>query len=125
MSMLLSKGTDRTAGSRLRTYGGAEEEVVGEDEVEGCCCCCCCCCCWCRWALMRCMKVVLPEPAMPMQMIATGGWGVVVVEEAAMVGVSRPEPECLGGLVHTWVRGDRGLLSSGHSLAVPSFGGRC
>ena len=34
---------------------------------------------------MRCMKVVLPEPAMPIQTIATGGW-VGVVEEAMVAG---------------------------------------
>lgn len=42
MSMLLSKGTEWTAGSRLRTYGGLSLE--------------------CRYELMRCMKVVLPDP---------------------------------------------------------------
>lgn len=70
--MLGSKGTLRTAGSRLSTYGGAV--VVGD----------CWCCVW-RWELMRCMKVVLPEPAMPIQTIATGGW-VGVVEEAMVAG---------------------------------------
>src|SRR5262249_127288 len=42
MSMLLSKGTFRTAGSRLMTYGGSLLP-------------------W-RWALIRCMKVVFPDP---------------------------------------------------------------
>lgn len=42
MSMLESNGTERTAGSRLMTYGGVFFA--------------------CRWALIRCMKVVLPEP---------------------------------------------------------------
>lgn len=40
--MLLSKGTVRTAGSRFITYGGERWA-------------------W-RWELIRCMKVVLPEP---------------------------------------------------------------
>ena len=33
---------------------------------------------------MRCMKVVLPEPAMPTQTMATGGFCSVVEEEDAM-----------------------------------------
>lgn len=60
MSMFESKGTLRTAGSRFITYGGA--------VVSGA----CVCCVW-RWELMRCMKVVLPDPAMPTQTIETGG----------------------------------------------------
>ena len=44
----------------------------------------------CRCETMRCIKVVLPEPAMPMQMTATGG--------VAMVGRGR------GGIAPTTVR---------------------
>ena len=43
---------------------------------------------------MRCMKVVLPEPAMPIQTTATGGLEAeaVGVEEDAMVMSFRPKP---------------------------------
>ena len=57
---------------------------------------------WWRCALIRCMKVVLPDPAIPIVMTATGGCCVEVVvegvgfaaaeDEEAMVGGGRPEP---------------------------------
>ena len=52
MSMFASYGSVMTAGSRLRTYGGFRWA-------------------W-RWTLMRCMKVVLPEPAIPTQTMTVG-----------------------------------------------------
>ena len=61
MSMFESKGTLRTAGSRLITYGGAT--VLGDSVWAVC-----------RWELMRCINVVLPDPAMPTQTMATGGF---------------------------------------------------
>lgn len=58
--------SDTHAGSRLRTYGGC-------DSVE-----------W-RCALILCMKVVFPEPAMPTQMTAVGGRFAEVVEDAIVI----------------------------------------
>ena len=60
--MFASKGTFATAGSRLRTYGG-----VGGIFA-------------CRCASMRCTKVDLPEPAIPIAMIQTGFFLVDMVE---------------------------------------------
>lgn len=69
--MLASNGTLATAGSRLSVYGG-------DGGVSA----------W-RYELMRCTKVVLPEPAMPMVMITTGFLGgaapVEADDEEAMV----------------------------------------
>ena len=66
MSMLGVKGMWWTAGSRFRMYGGAEA-VLGTEGVgdvgSGC---------VYRCETRRCMKVVLPLPAMPMQTMQTG-----------------------------------------------------
>lgn len=52
--MLASYGTNATAGSRFKIYGG----LLGSEE--------------CRYELILCTKVDLPAPAMPIVMIHTG-----------------------------------------------------
>lgn len=63
MSMLESKGTDLTAGSRLMAYGGA---TVDDFSL---------CSSW-RWLLILCMNVVLPDPAIPTHTTTTGACAV-------------------------------------------------
>lgn len=60
MSILGSNGVLRTAGSKLRIYGALCPSVGGSVTLE------------CRKEFIRCTKVVLPDPAIPMVTMTMG-----------------------------------------------------